>query len=404
MDLTRTVASDGTIYWDVFFNMTAADVLAFDAKVQANLAQLQADAGVVTPPVVTPPPVVVPPVIPPVVPPIVPPPTPATYPTFSGPSSACKGITAYSTNANQAIRFVKFGDNTNTSDGSTNQYVYGTNILLYWSQIETADGVYDWSAFDTAIAPWIANGKKIIPRMMPSGWSSWNPPHSAQGTPSFVLSSIKHYTNGKGGVVPAYWDATYKAKLQAFIAAFGARYNGNPAIEFVHVAPGMGGECKPDTDSNVAGAQKSLLSIGYSNDLWLQHIKDVAGYYQAAFPNTLLGCQTAANFWSGGGSKHTEADIVNWCKSAGIGLQNDGIGSGTGYTIPDQNWQRSKGSRFIAAEQRNNTAKTSDSFECDVEAMLSFCQDSEPIYCFCFASDLLASGNQAILAKYASTH
>lgn len=328
--------------------------------------------------------------------------TGGTYPVFSGPSSACSGITAYQTTSQQAIRFIKFGDNTNTSAGSTNQYVYGANILIYWSQLETADGVYNWSTLDTAMSPWISNGKKVIIRIMPSGWQSWNPPYSAQGTPSFVLNAgVAHYTNGKGGVVPAYWNATYKAKLKAFVTAFGQRYDGNSSIEFIHIAPGMGGECKPDTDSNITQAQSNLLSIGYTNDLWLQHIEDVAGYYQSAFSHTKLGCQTAANFWSGGGTKHSEKDIVNYMKSVGIGLQNDGIGSGSGYVSPDPNW---KGSLFIAAEQRNPTSSTGDNFECDCEAMISYCQDSKPIYLLCFSSDLLASGNQSVLAKYASTN
>jgi Beta-galactosidase len=394
MDLSRTVASDGTINYFVSHTATASEILDFYQKVTDQLPQIQADAGVTIPPIVP----VVPPVIPPVVPPVT---SPSTFPTFTGPSSACKGITAYSTTSSQAIRFIKFGDNTNTSDGCTNQSIYGANILLYWSQIETADGVYDWSVLDAAMKPWIDNNKKVILRMMPSGWSGWNPPHSAQGTPSFVLSAIKKYTNNKGGVVPAYWDSTYKTKLQAFITAFGAKYNSNKSIEFIHIAAGMGGECKPDTDGNIAGAQKSLLGIGYSNDLWLQHIKDVASYYQKAFPDQKLACQTAANFWSGGGTKHSEADIVGWMKTAGIGLQNDGIGSSAKFTLPDQRW---KGAIFIAAEQRNDTAKTGDSFECDVEAMISFCQDSQPIYCLCFPSDLLASANQSILAKYAATH
>lgn len=142
MDIVRTVATDGTISWQVTHNTTAADVLNLYAKIQANLAQLQTDAGSVTPPVVPPP--------------------SQGYPTFSGPSSACKGITAYSTNSKQAIRFIKFGDNVNSSDGSTNQYVYGANILLYWSQLEPTEGVYNWSVLDTAMQPWISNGKKVI--------------------------------------------------------------------------------------------------------------------------------------------------------------------------------------------------------------------------------------------------
>lgn len=327
------------------------------------------------------------------------------YPTFSGPTSACTyspAIVPYQTNSKQAIRFFKFSDDTNGTSLLTNPYIVGMNVLLYWSQMEPSEGSYQWSVLDSIMAPWAAAGKTLIVRIATCGQKKWAPPYSVQGTPQWVFDAgVPHYTNDGGDVVPAYWNGVYLSKFKAFVNAFGQRYNGNAGIEFVQTAVGMGGECKPDTHK-ATDTYSKLQSIGYTDQIWLDTCKTVIDYYKAAFPTTKRGLQSAAGFYTSGFS---ESQIVAYAISQGSGLQNDGIGLGlpgaNNYIPPKSTWTNAP---FISTEQRSETSVSGDPFECDIQAMISYCQQSEPIYLLCFLNDLMASGNQSILAKYATTN
>jgi len=346
--------------------------------------------------------------------------TGGTYPVFSGPSSGCpsgtNGITKYATTSNQAIRVIVFSDNYNQGLQNTTAGVYGGNVLLYWSDLETSKGVYDWTQLETAIKKWSDHGKKAIVRISTcgqKGWTSSPPsgfyaPKAAQGTPQYVFDAGVSKYVVKNSTVPQYWNSTFVSNFQKFVKAFAAQYDGDSRIEFIQTAVGMGGECKPDTTGK-SGSEpltSNLKSIGFSNDIWFQFIQNVADTYHSAFTRTKLCMIPGAFFDSTNFSgKHSTADVVNYVKPLGFGLQNDGIGGGSGsgttvaYTPPDSNWA---GAAFISAEQRDPTSQTGDNFECDMEAMISYCQTSKPIYALCFATDI--ASNPTIIQKYGSTN
>jgi hypothetical protein len=272
--------------------------------------------------------------------------------------------------------------------------------------MEPSEGNYQWSVLDDIMAPWIAAGRKLIIRIATCGQVGWAKPYSGQGTPQWVFDAgARHYTNTGGDVVPAYWDSVYLSKFTTFVNAFGARYNGNASIEFIQTAVGMGGECKADTrkgpitSSDPTGLQsvyKLLQSIGYTDQIWLDTCKKVIDIYKKAFPSRSLGIQSAAHFFTSG---YSESQIVAYATSQGYGLQNDGIGLGANFIPPKSTWASAK---FISTEQRDQTSKSHDPFECDIEAMISYSIASNPIYLLCFVNDLLDPNNLSIIQKYAS--
>lgn len=350
------------------------------------------------------------------------------YPMVSGPSTSspnCKLYIpgTYATDGYQAIRFVAFGDNCNLEQGSTLANVYAGNTLVYWSQIETSEGVYDWSPIDNAANVWISAGRHWILRVMTCGQAGWTSSctnymknASVQGTPQWVFDAMKaagenvvSYTVS-GSVVPKYWSPTFISKYNAFIKAMGQRYNGTDNLEYVHMCCGMGGECKPDTTGSSSTPLKTnnptklanLQSINFNNTVWLNFIKQTYDQFALWFPNTRKCAITASFFdnqsadgWSSYPQYH-ELDIVNYAISKGCGLQNDGIAVANGqYNQPDSTWQTAP---FISMEQRNPVGTSGEIFECDVQAMLWYAGPSRPIYMLMFLQDL--QNNASILAKY----
>jgi hypothetical protein len=138
------------------------------------------------------------------------------------------------TSAGTDYDLYEFDDSTNAY---ASPYAGGDNPLVYWATLEPQDGVYNWSALDSAIARAQAAGKKIIPRIYTNlaGWG--------QGTPSWVFNAgaAWYYNNDlsqSGGVrQPVPTDPVFKQKFGTFPQALGARYDGNPTYDCRFVAP-----------------------------------------------------------------------------------------------------------------------------------------------------------------------
>lgn len=353
------------------------------------------------------------------------------YPVVSGPTSSSPNCKVnipgtYQTDGYQAIRIVSFGDNCNLEADANLANVYAGNVLVYWSQIETSENIYNWSPIDTPAQAWINAGKHWILRVSTCGQAGWTSSCSnymqnvsAQGTPQWVLNAM--HTAGdnpasytvNGAVVPKYWSTTFISKFNNFLKALGQRYNGSDSLEYVQMAVGMGGECKPDTtgssttplSTNNPTKWNNLKSIGFNNTVWLNFIKQTHDQYALWFPNTRK-CAITASFFDnssadGWGSfpQYHETDIVNYAISKGCGLQADNISITSGsYNTPNPLWQTAP---FISMEQRLATNQSGDNLECDIQAMLWYAGPSRPIYCLIFSSDLNLSGSASIIAKYA---
>jgi len=119
---------------------------------------------------------------------------------------------------------------------------------LAWSYLEPEEGRFDWSVVDTPAQRWIARGKKIALRFS----ASESDPRV--GTPLWVKAAgAKGYCFEAGkGVVPEapglpwepdFDDPVFLGKVDRFLAAAAARYDGDPNVAFVDVGSfGIWGE------------------------------------------------------------------------------------------------------------------------------------------------------------------
>jgi hypothetical protein len=169
-------------------------------------------------------------------------------------------------------------------------------LRLPWAYLEPEEGKYNWAILDTPAQRWIAKGKRVALRLTCSeGWLKFATPEwvkkaGANGT--FWNSGEGPNPDGKAWD-PIFDDPVYLGKLDRFLAALAARYDGNPNVEFIDVGTyGLWGEGHTHGSSQQDHFDVKKLHI----DLHLKHFKktllcisdDFAGHDQpgARFPIT----------------------------------------------------------------------------------------------------------------------
>ncbi len=137
-------------------------------------------------------------------------------------------------------------------------------LRLAWGFLEPKEGSYDWSWLDTPAQRWIAKGKRICLRFTTSeGWLKYATPRwvfdAGARAVSYKPQQNDQYT-GEPSVEPDFGDPVYLEKLDRFLAAAAARYDGDPNIEFIDIGTfGMWGEGHTWQGSNTRYPYETLL-------------------------------------------------------------------------------------------------------------------------------------------------
>lgn len=152
-------------------------------------------------------------------------------------------------------------------------------LRLPWAMIEPEEGKYNWAMLDTPAQRWISKGKRVAFRITCSeNWTSF-------GTPEWVKNAgakgtFYQYGRGpskEGPWDPDFGDPIFLAKLEKFLSAMGARYNGNPNVEFIDIGTyGLWGEGHTFMSSQVPDDKADPI-VRKHIDLHKKH-----------FPDTLL--------------------------------------------------------------------------------------------------------------------
>ncbi len=162
-------------------------------------------------------------------------------------------------------------------------------LRVPWSMLEPVEGHYEWSLFDTPAQRWISRGGKIAIRVTTcESWMRWATPQWVQAAGAKGVA----FEFGKGpredGPLwePDYLDEVFLAKLDRFLAAMAARYDGNPNVAFIDIGSfGMWGEGHTGFSSRLTQEQTDAV-VRRHIDLHLKHFKrtllcisdDVAGH------------------------------------------------------------------------------------------------------------------------------
>ena len=153
-------------------------------------------------------------------------------------------------------------------------------LRLPWAYVEPEEGRFNWNALDTPAQCWIERGGQVAFRITCS--ESW----LEYATPKWVFDAGARgvrYNFGFGEscgprsdgkcVDPDYADSIFLKKLDAFLAAFAARYDGRESVAFVDIGSyGTWGEGHTHGASRVPQA-KTDRDARLHIDLYRKHFK-----------------------------------------------------------------------------------------------------------------------------------
>lgn len=184
-------------------------------------------------------------------------------------------------------------------------------LRLAWSYLEPEEGKFNWALVDTPAQRWLAKGKQIALRISASE-SGRDQPYA---TPEWVrkAGAKGHFVvPGKGispeGKIwePDYDDPVFLEKLDHFLAAAAARYDGSPEVAFIDVGSfGTWGE----------GHTFSGSLLPYSAATVRRHID----LYRKHFRRTLLAAND--DFSNQGRGLET----IRYAREQGLTLRDDSI-------------------------------------------------------------------------------
>ena len=149
-------------------------------------------------------------------------------------------------------------------------------MRLAWSYLEPKEGQYNWAILDTPTQKWVQAGKKVAFRFT----TSEGRPDEAGGfaTPRWVeADGAKGYYLKDGHIAPSgpVWepdfnDPIFLAKLDDFLTAAAARYDGNPNVAFIDVAFGLWGEGHTFSSTKIP---YDVATIRRRIDMYKKHFK-----------------------------------------------------------------------------------------------------------------------------------
>lgn len=139
---------------------------------------------------------------------------------------------------------------------------------LPWSYLEPQEGRFEWSLVDAPAQRWIDKGKKVAFLFSCSE-------HDKNGTPEWVREAgarVRRFgPDGMGLWEPDFDDPVFLAKLDHFLEAVAARYDGSSDVAFIDVGSfGVWGEGHTYHSTNLP---YSADTIRRHIDLHIKHFK-----------------------------------------------------------------------------------------------------------------------------------
>jgi len=182
-------------------------------------------------------------------------------------------------------------------------------LRIPWSYVEPQEGKFDWSILDIPAQRWVGKGKQIALRISCcESWMRWATPEWVQkaGAKGHNFKPGTGITNDGPYWEPDYDDPVFLEKLDNFLAALAARYDGSPEVAFIDIGSfGVWGE----------GHTYHSTKLPYSSDTIRRHID----LHTKHFKKTLLAAND--DFVSHG---RGEACIEYACQQ-GLTLRDDSI-------------------------------------------------------------------------------
>jgi hypothetical protein len=180
-------------------------------------------------------------------------------------------------------------------------------LRLPWSYLEPEEGRFAWSMVDAPAQRWIDKGKQIAFRFSAcESWMRYATPRWVQdaGAKGFDFDPGKGEAAGGRYWEPDYGDPVFLAKLDRFLAAAAARWDGDPRVAFIDVGSfGVWGE-----GHTFASTRRTFPAdvVKAHIDLHLRH-----------FHRTLLAANDDFSFMG--------EETIRYAREKGLALRDDSI-------------------------------------------------------------------------------
>jgi len=188
------------------------------------------------------------------------------------------------------------------NEGLTNPYICGVQLTYEWRQLEPTEGNFQWSIIDEDIKPWADAGKKVWievitankrgSEVQPRGFPDW--------ITLYNVPIVGYYHEDPPGTqrgrYPVFWNSTYQALWEKFVAAFAAKYDGNRNIEFIAVTGYSAGD-EPRLSAEDNGYYfNDWISAGLDPGISKTRVNSDNYYSQAEAGNNAVYLKT--NLWA----------------------------------------------------------------------------------------------------------
>lgn len=164
-----------------------------------------------------------------------------------------------------------------------NPSVSGFLVLDGWQDIETQEGVFDWSHIDSEVARAKSAGKVVRLAIHAGGDSA--PAWIFDNYP--VVKQVIWYNKQSGDIewLPAYWDPTYLEIKQRFYQAIGSRYKDEVSVFAISASM-----VDPNTGdwaflAKTEEQTQSYIDAGFTEQVFIDAYKRLIDNAMAAFEN-----------------------------------------------------------------------------------------------------------------------
>lgn len=201
----------------------------------------------------------------------------------------------------------------------TNPDIEGVVLRDVWSNIETQEGVYDWTYLDDQIQLISDAGKKVSLVINSGGQDipAWVMKPQVQKF-SFINKNTYQASYNTKMTIPVFWDPIYLQKKIAFIKAAGQRYASNPNIVVFDA------QCANavTADWNVPSSKEDVAAwnaAGFSSDKVLTACEQVLDATMDAFPGKPVKMaigRISAQLDSYANADYIQDQLTNYANSA----------------------------------------------------------------------------------------
>lgn len=204
--------------------------------------------------------------------------------------------------------------------GDSAEWFPGCSVVylrIPWAFLEPEEGKFNWSVLDTPAQRWIERGGQMAFRITCSeSWMRYATPEwvkkaGAKGV-FWSWGKPEYGPDVKGdNWDPDFVDPVFLEKLENFLRAFSARYDGRPEVAFIDIGTyGLWGEGHTHVTSRVP-QKKMDIDVKRHIDL---HVK--------YFPHTQL---CISDDVSGPENRSGNYPLLDYARSRGVSLRDDSI-------------------------------------------------------------------------------